>query len=244
MRPALAAAERLVAASVETIGAPVRSVILHGSLAAGGFVAGRSDIDLLIVIDGPLTTGEIAVLETVVRDADVGDASGIDLHVVAAAVAARPAPAPPTELHIGRYSAGFELTAHRSADPDLPVELSMARADGRSLCGADPSEVIGPVPAEWVRVRGRYWLTTWQSLTDDAQSAAHMVLTACRIWRFAVEGVHASKTGAAQWALDRDPSLTVIRQALHRYTVDPVAPVSEDGIRHLLDTVLTGQDSA
>jgi hypothetical protein len=42
-------------------------------------------------------------------------------------------------------------------------------------------------------------------LTDDAENAAFMVLTACRIWRFALESVHCSKAQAAQWALDRDP---------------------------------------
>jgi len=238
---ALGAAERLAAAAAATIGETVRSVFLHGSLATGDFVPGRSDIDLLVVVDGAVGDGEIAELETTVRSADVGDASGVDSAPNASAETASPTPAPPTELHIGRYASGFELTAHQQADPDLPVELSMARADGRSLHGAGPCEVIGPVPAEWVRERGRYWLTTWLSLTDDAQHAAHMVLTSCRIWRFAVEGVHSGKTRAAEWALDGDPSLTVIRQAIQRYAVDPAAPISEDGIRRLLETVLSAQ---
>jgi Domain of unknown function (DUF4111) len=33
------------------------------------------------------------------------------------------------------------------------------------------------------------------------------VLTACRVWRFAEEGRHASKAAAAEWALGRDPTL-------------------------------------
>ena len=67
-----------------------------------------------------------------------------------------------------------------------------------------------------------------------------MVLTTCRIWRFAVENVHCSKTAAGRWALARDPSLTAIEEALRQRTVDPEAPIGEAGIRRLLAIVLGG----
>ncbi len=97
----------------------------------------------------------------------------------------------------------------------------MARAKGRSILGPEPREVIGEVPVDRVRANGIGWLTTWLERTDDAENAVHMVLTACRIWRFAVDAEHSSKTGAARWALERDPSLTGVEQALTaRTTVD------------------------
>ena len=74
------------------------------------------------------------------------------------------------------------------------------RADGRSLVGPQPAAVVGAMPDEWVVAYGDEALERWQH-TDDAEHAALMVLTACRIWRFAVEGVHCSKTEAARWAL-------------------------------------------
>jgi hypothetical protein len=238
---ALAAARHLAESCVDVIGSASRSVILHGSLAAGEFRPGRSDIDLLTVIDGRLSDAQVAALDGLVRRADVGSASGIDLHVVAADVAGAPTRTPPMELHIGRYdgsSIGVEVESHVAAAPDLPAELSMARAEGRALIGVNPRDAIAPVPAEWIRQRGRYWLTTWLARTDDAEDAAHMVLTACRIWRFAVEDVHSSKPAAAGWALSRDASLTAVRQALHQYTADPAACISEAGIANVLNTVL------
>ncbi|MFE9204744.1 aminoglycoside adenylyltransferase domain-containing protein [Micromonospora sp. NPDC007230] len=235
------AAEELAGSVVDIVDGALRSVILHGSLAAGGFRPGRSDIDLLVVVDGGLSDPQLDALTDRVRHARIDGASGIDLHVVTAAVAGAPAPAPPLELHVGRYdgsSVGFEVDRRVPAAPDLPAELSMARADGQALRGAQPGEVLAPVPDEWLHERGRYWLTTWQSRTDDAEDAALMVLTACRIWRFAVEGRHCAKAQAAGWALDRDPSLTAVRQALHQYEVNPAAPIDADGVAQVLDTVL------
>ncbi|UWP87117.1 DUF4111 domain-containing protein [Dactylosporangium fulvum] len=241
MAPIEEIAAGLARSATAAAGVPVRSAILHGSVATGDFLPGRSDIDLLLVVGGPLPDTAAGALERLVRNTDPGPASGIDLHVVTAAVASAPSPAPPLELHVGRYdgsSVGVEVERRVAAAPDLPAELSMARADGRAVLGAAPADVLGPVPAAWVRDRGRHWLREWQSRTGDTEDAAHMVLTACRIWLFAVEGRHSAKTPAARWALERDPSLTAIPQALHQYTTDPAAPVSEAGIARVLETVL------
>ncbi|RSM47516.1 hypothetical protein DMB66_48105 [Actinoplanes sp. ATCC 53533] len=239
--PALPAAELFAGSFADIVGAAVRSVILHGSLSAGGFRAGRSDIDVLAVIDGGLTDARVAAVERLVRRADIGDAAGLDLHVVTAEVAGAPSRAPALELHIGRSDrSSIELEVERrvAASPDLPAELSMARADGRALRGAAPREVIAPVPADWIVDRGRHWLLTWRSLTDDAESAVFMVLTACRIWRFAVEHVHCGKAQAAEWALGRDPSLTVVRQAAQQHEHGRAGVIAEQDIADLLDTVL------
>jgi len=239
--PAVSAAELLARAMTDIVGAGVRSVILHGSLSAGGFRRGRSDIDMLAVVDGGLTDAQAAALERLVRRADAGSAAGIDLHVVTSEVADALTRTPALELHIGRYdrsSGELEVERRVAASPDLLAELSMARADGRALSGAAPREVIAPVPADWVVDRGRHWLLTWRSLTDDAENAAFMVLTACRIWHFAVEHVHCSKTQAARWALGRRPRLTAIRQALEQYEQDAESVVDEHAIAELLDCVL------
>jgi predicted nucleotidyltransferase len=178
---ARAVAGILATSIVATLAARARSVVLHGSLAAGGFRPGRSDVDLLVVV---------------------------------------------------------EVESRAGSSPDLPAELSMARADGRSLWGAQPRDVIAPVPAEWIVDRGRYWLTRWQSLTADTANAAFMVLTACRIWHFAELGSHTSKPRAAAWAIQQGATLPAIRQALHRYETDPAAPIAADDVAEVLATVL------
>jgi hypothetical protein len=240
-QPARTAAERFAESCDDICGAAGRSLILHGSLAAGGFRPGRSDIDLLAVVDDGLADAQIDALIRLVRRAELGTAAGIDFHVVTAEVAGTPARTPPLELHIGRYdgsSVGVEVERRRPAAPDLPVELAMARAGGRALSGARPRDVLAPVPPQWIVDRGRHWLTTWQSRTGDAEHAAFMVLTACRIWHFAARNAHSTKAGAAGWALDRNPSLTAVRQALQQYETNRTAPIAEGAIADVLDTVL------
>ncbi|WP_250034932.1 aminoglycoside adenylyltransferase domain-containing protein [Paractinoplanes maris] len=215
-----------------------RAVILHGSLAAGGFRPGVSDIDLLAVVDTPLTDGQADSLVRLARDTPLGDAAGLDLDVVTTEVARHPTPAPPLELHLGRglTESDPEIERRVATAPDLPAELSMARQDGRALTGT--TDILAPVPAEWVIARGRHWLRTWQTRTDDTAHAAFMVLTACRIWRFATEHTHSPKADAARWALARDPSLLAVRQALQQYEGDPTTVVDEPGIAVLLALAL------
>ncbi|WP_280215719.1 aminoglycoside adenylyltransferase domain-containing protein [Nocardia cyriacigeorgica] len=238
---ARAAAARLAESCSTIVGDATRSVILHGSLATGEFRPQRSDIDLLMVSDTELTDDMRAALERSVREADIGPAGGIDLHVVLTEAAAAPTRTPPAQLHVGRYdgsSLGVEVQEAVPQDPDLPAELSMVRQNGIALLGRPPSEVIGPVPPEWIVERGRYWLQQWRTRPDDAESAALMVLTACRVWHFAHTNRHAGKAAAARWALEREPSATAVRQALQQYLDDPAASIDPAGIARVMDIVL------
>jgi hypothetical protein len=63
------------------------------------------------------------------------------------------------------------------------------------------------------------------------------VLTTCRIWRLAEEGCLGSKTAAREWALQRDPTLTVVRDALARRRGDSTAPLDPAQVAHLLALV-------
>ncbi|WP_414690685.1 nucleotidyltransferase domain-containing protein [Nocardioides sp.] len=100
-RDALAAVERLTRSCEAVLDASVVSVIVHGSLTLDDFQPGRSDLDLLLVVDDALSTPETESLVSVVRDADPGPAGGIDLTVVTREAAAAVADRPCLELHVG-----------------------------------------------------------------------------------------------------------------------------------------------
>jgi hypothetical protein len=120
---------------------------------------------------------------------------------------------------------------------DLAVELSVCRAHGRSLLGAAPAELLGEVPDRWVVAAGDAQLAAWQAIGDDPPYAELTVLTACRVWRFAEEGRHASKAAAAQWALGRDPTLGVVGDALRRRHGDAAARIDPAQVARLLAVV-------
>ena len=99
----LTAAEDLAESFADIIGDGLRSVILHGSLATGDFYPGRSDIDILVVIANSLTQTQVDALKDSVCHCDIGNATGIDLHVITGEVGDRRTSAPPLELYIGRH---------------------------------------------------------------------------------------------------------------------------------------------
>jgi hypothetical protein len=135
-------------------------------------------------------------------------------------------------------SSGVRVEERRHpGERDLAVELSVCRTHGHSLLGAAPAELIGEVPDRWVVAAGDAQLADWQAIGDDPPYAELTVLTACRVWRFAHEGRHASKAAAAEWALRRDPALQVVRDALRQRYRDPAGRIDAAQVQQLLGMV-------
>jgi hypothetical protein len=163
----------------------------------------------------------------------------VDLRVVTRQVAASPTPAPRMEAYLRLTpTCGVRLEGRRHpAERDLAVELSVCRTHGRSLLGAAPAELIGEVPDRWVLAAGDAQLADWEAIGDDPPYAELTVLTACRVWRFAEEGRHCSKSAAGRWALRRDPTLAVVADALHQRHRDPAARIDPAQVAQLLALV-------
>ena len=215
-------------------------MILHGSLTLGDYVPGRSDIDLLVVVDASLTDAQFTALTEAVAALRPRAPGRVDLRVVTRRVAASPIPAPPMDAYIEiTPGSGSELYVERRhpGERDLVVEFSMCRAHGRSLVGAAPAELLGEVPAQWVLAVGDAQLADWEAIGDDPPHAELTVLTTCRIWRLAEEGRYGSKTAAGEWALRRDPTLQVVRDAFLQRHRDPAHRIDAAQVARLLALV-------
>lgn len=209
----LAACEAAVAEGPAGHAARIIGAYIHGSLAHGGYVPSHSDVDVLVVVDGPLTAGQRTSL---IRALDaIAPATGrrFDLEVVTAESASRATRQPTVELYYGVHGGSPEIV---TADhlPSLVVEYSAMRSAADVLVGPSPATLIAEQPTEWIDERGLELLDRWSRLTRDAAHAGLMVLIACQIWRWAVERRHASKDEAGGWALERDPTLTAVEAAL------------------------------
>ncbi len=239
-RASLNEAERLVAELAGTfvahLGGKVVGVVLHGSLASGEYVPGTSDADLLVVIASPLSLEEQKWFSEQANGVAARWPGRVDLRVVLETVAGAPPRVPVLEAYAEIRpeccQVGFSVP-----EPDLITEFSICRADGISLFGPVPRQMIGEVPADWVLEVSDAQLATWQEIGDDPAHAELTVLTSCRMWQFAKEGVHGTKRSAAVWALERDPSLEVVRQALDHRLVDPAVVIDPEGVQHLLGVV-------
>jgi hypothetical protein len=84
---------------------------------------------------------------------------------------------------------------------------------------------------------GEAQLADWEASGDDAKHAELTVPTTCRIWRFAEEGRHSSKTAAGEWALARDPTLQVVPDALRRRHGDQAGSIDPEQVAQLLAVV-------
>jgi predicted nucleotidyltransferase len=234
---ALAFVAKLASGCSDALGDALLSVILHGSLTLDAFTPGRSDIDLLVVVGEPLRVDQLAALLESVDQLHMAAPTRVDLRVVTRETTGSPTPAPVMEVAFTLRPGRTPEIATRIDEPDLLAEFAIARAHGRSILGCAPEAVIARVPAQWLLDVGDRQLAAWQGLTDDAKHAELMLLTACRIWRFAEEGVHCSKAAAGHWALERDPSLVAVADALHQRTGEPSVPIAEDDIARVLELV-------
>lgn len=232
---------RLAECATSVLGEAVVGVILHGSATADDFVPRRSDIDVLVIAEGPIEDSAAADLLACVAAVGREATTNVDFRVVTRASAAARERSPELELEIavriGR-DPGARIETRRAQERDLLVEFSVCRRHGVALVGPDPAELIGEVPTEWLLEVGAAQLADWQALDFEPRYGDLMVFTACRIWRLAAERRHCSKTAAARWVLMRRPDLDVVRAALERRPQDSDVVLREEQVRALLATVL------
>jgi streptomycin 3"-adenylyltransferase len=134
---------------------PDRSVstYIHGSLALGGYHPARSDIDVLGIVgdDPPLSGDALCRLGDRLVELD-WPGTGVELSVVTASAARRPAPPWPFLLHVATSAHGSEVIvgATDSGDPDLLMHYVVARTAGVVVGGSPPAETVGQVEREQV----------------------------------------------------------------------------------------------
>jgi len=233
--------DRLAECATSVLGTAVVGVILHGSATTDDFVPRQSDIDVLVIADGPIEDSSAAALLERVAGAAREATMNVDFRVVTRASAAAPERSPELELGIaarlGRHPEA-RVETRRLPERDLLVEYSVCRQHGVALVGPDPVKLIGEVPTEWLLGVGAAQLHDWQALDFEPRYGDLMVFTACRIWLLATEGRHSSKTAAARWALTRNPDLDVVRAAVERRTQHSDVELREEQVRLFLAAVL------
>src|SRR5687768_4353514 len=97
----------------------------------GGWRADRSDVDVLVMVDRPLTPSQQSrVAETWSEDSLPCPGVGLELSVVTRDAAARPEPRPPFELHVTTDPHDRKvIDGHgHPGDPDLVLHFAICRS--------------------------------------------------------------------------------------------------------------------
>jgi streptomycin 3"-adenylyltransferase len=203
---------------------------IHGSAALGGWVATRSDVDVLVVVDDKLSAQTLfAVTQALVDGAADSPGTGLECSVVTAASAAEPAPPWPFLVHVQsapeqpvRVVRGADL----AGDPDLLMHYAVCREAGVAVSGPRPGTVFGAVPRTAVLA----YLADELSWGLAHGSEAYAVLNACRALVYVAHGRLVSKVSGGSTALEYrlGPSDVITRALAEQLGLSPTAAVAAD----------------
>jgi predicted nucleotidyltransferase len=191
--------------------AEIVGVYLYGSAVAGG-LRPDSDLDLFVLTDRRLTTGEKArIVEELlpISDRRLRPPAWRPIEVtIVAQPEVRPWRYPPRmELQYGEWLRDAFLCGaiepESAENPDLAVVITMVRESSRALIGPHATDVLAAVPrADLVRAMLDGLPSLLSDLADDTRN---VLLTLARMWVTVATGEFRPKDEAAAWALSRLP---------------------------------------
>lgn len=203
------------------------AVYATGSWALGDYVQGRSDLDRLVVSAGrPDAEGAGALVESLRHEALPVPTRKLELVVYRREAVERPTPGAAFELNL---NTGEGQPHHAVTDAEAEpahwflLDRAITRERGIALVGPPALTLFAPLPRPWVR-EALHASLAWHAANPETAEPENTVLNACRAWLFLVEGQWASKDEAAAWALEREPGLAVVRDALALRRGERAAP--------------------
>jgi streptomycin 3"-adenylyltransferase len=178
------------------------AAILHGSAALGGWVPGRSDVDVLFIVASSITEMDLRRM-TVSLATLAADCPGyaVETSIVSVEQARAPAPPWPYLRHVVA-GPGTEYRVHpkpgeAACDPDLLMHYAVCRAAGISAYGAPAASLIGEVARRLILV----YLAGELDWGLEHASEAYAVLNACRAEVYRTTGQIVSKLAGGEMAL-------------------------------------------
>jgi streptomycin 3"-adenylyltransferase len=223
--------ETLLADLRSQLGDALIGLYLHGSLVMGCFNPAHSDIDLIAVLRVGLEVEDKRRLaESLLRHSNMP--RPVEISFLAQNDLAPWRHPTPYTFHYSeawreRYTNALISGAWRSwpaqpdLDSDLAAHLTVTRQRGLCLYGAPIEQVIPPVPAKdyAASIVGDLWWARDRYTQEPSENGPYLVLNACRVYAFLLEGAVLSKDEGGAWALTKLPdTLTgLVRQALDIY---------------------------
>ena len=202
-------------------------IYLHGSSVMGCLNPQKSDIDLIIVVDRPLTDPDKrAYMEMVVEYNTLGPAKGIEMSIVLREVCKPFVYPTPYELH---FSAGHlnwykndpddYIHKMNGTDKDLAAHFTIINKRGKCLYGAQIEDVFAEVPSD--DYMDSIWYDVEGATEEITKYPMYLTLNLARVLAYKNEGLVLSKKEGGDWGLERLPAeyRPLIEDALREYSV-------------------------
>lgn len=219
---------RFTAMSKAILGNNLAGIYLHGSAAMGCFNPLKSDLDLLLAVEGSMSKQEkLQFMKELIKLNQEAPAKGIELSIVKKAFC-KPFVYPTDyELHFSaRYLNWFRekpddyVEKMNGTDKDLAAHVMVIHHCGVVLAGAPVKDIFGEVPAE------NYLDSIWHDIKDAKKAIRsdlmYLTLNLCRVLGYLKENLILSKKTGGEWGLAFVPETYrgLIQQALTCYESD------------------------
>ena len=220
--------KRFTEMSKQILGSKLVGVYLHGSAAMGCFNRKKSDLDLILIVEGDISDmGKVEFMRHVVNLNEEAPEKGFELSVVRREYCNPFAYPTPYELHfsVGHLKWFLDdpidyVKKMKGTDKDLAAHFMIIRKYGIVLYGEEIDSVFGTVPED----------DYIDSILFDIEGARgeilenpmYFTLNLCRVLAYLREGKVLSKRSGGEWGLDALPNRFhgMIQDALHSYETD------------------------
>jgi streptomycin 3"-adenylyltransferase len=228
----------LAAAVDGAVGGELTGVYVHGSLALGGFRPERSDVDVLAVIEAPMSPDrQAAIGDALLRAAYPCPGTGLECSVITAATATDLGDCR-FEVHVATPDTAV-IGEGRGGDPDLVLYVEVCRRSGITLTGPPAASVFGAVPHDRllaaIRDEMAWGLSAWRQSSAPFEYA---VLNACRALLFARDGSLRSKVAGGEWYRAAHPADRVVAAALSRQRGVATDEPSRDAVAEFVERAI------
>ena len=236
---------RFVAGSREILGDRVAGIYLHGSAAMGCFNPKKSDVDLIVVLNGGITdAAKRRYMDMVVSLNSGAPAKGIELSLVREDVCRNFVHPTPFELHfsvthLAWYRSDPEdyIKTMNGTDADLAAHFTVIRRRGRTLWGKEITEVFAEVPAADYLDSIR--MDVAGAREEIAENPVYITLNLCRVLAYREENLVLSKKEGGEWGIANVPGYAdLIKSALHAYQTDEIMRLDGAVAREYADYML------
>ena len=217
-----------VARSRQILGNTLAGIYLHGSAVMGCFNPDKSDLDLLVVVNGPVSDDvKKEFMDMVVALNDSAPARGIELSVVTRDVCTPFVYPTPFDLHFSvahlnwyRNDPHDYITKMKGTDKDLAAHCTIIRSRGQCLYGAPIEEIFAEVPS------GDYMDSIWNDIAEAVDeicdNTMYLTLNLARVLAYKEAGLVLSKKEGGEWAMEHIPAQyhDLIQNAMTEYAAN------------------------
>lgn len=143
----MASASRLRDDLLKVADREIVGVYVHGSAVLGDFIAGASDLDVLVVMDDNIERGSITAVARTLAACDPEPAIGVEASVVTRSAAKTPRAPWPFLVHVTNHPDDRKVVygVDGEGDPDLVLHYSVVRRRGWTAVGTPAADGVGEI---------------------------------------------------------------------------------------------------